>query len=100
MTAIKDLPYPLSLCVQLLHHAAWGCVQTQDKTASEICAAAGQFFDEATIAEAQDVLCGRSTKQYGCPHKWIDLRTQVIESGEACLECGTIRSGNIKKEPT
>lgn len=101
MTALSDLPYPLRLCTELLHYSAWGCAQTADLKASEIRIAVGQFFDQATIAEAEAILCGRSNVQYGCEHSWQDIRNQVIESGEACLKCGVIRAGNIQveKEP-
>jgi hypothetical protein len=29
-----------------------------------------------------------------CDHSWIDVRNEVVESGEMCLKCGAIRAGN------
>jgi hypothetical protein len=29
-----------------------------------------------------------------CAHKWIDARNAVVESGEICLKCNSMRAGN------
>lgn len=29
-----------------------------------------------------------------CDHEWTDARNEVVESGEICLKCMTIRAGN------
>lgn len=29
-----------------------------------------------------------------CVHKWTDMRNKIIQSGEICLKCGTVRAGN------
>ena len=57
---VKDLPYPLGLCVELLWHAGVLCEKTQDMKASQIQDAVSVFFDEAIVKEANDIICGRS----------------------------------------
>lgn len=29
-----------------------------------------------------------------CDHQWIDVRNEVVLSGEMCITCGAIRAGN------
>lgn len=29
-----------------------------------------------------------------CQHEWIDVRNEIIESGELCTKCHAIRAGN------
>lgn len=29
-----------------------------------------------------------------CPHKWVDARNKVVQSGEFCRNCGVMRAGN------
>lgn len=90
---LADLPYPLRLCTELLHFAAFSCEKTQGLTGGEIKKLAGGFFDEAMIAEAVAILTDRSKVDYECQHEWQDIRNGVIESGEACFKCGRLRSG-------
>ena len=59
MTTVQELPYPLRLCVELLHHAALAGHKTQNMTSSQIKEAAGLFFDDETVTKATDILCGR-----------------------------------------
>jgi hypothetical protein len=61
---VNDLPYPLRLCVELLGYAGLSCPKTQDMTANQIKEAASVFFDDAMIAEATDILCGRPKNIY------------------------------------
>jgi hypothetical protein len=61
MTMLKDLPYPLRLCVEMMNFAVHS-PKTQDKKPSEIKEMLGGFFDGDVIAEATDILCGRSEK--------------------------------------
>lgn len=61
---VNDLPYPLRLCVELLAYTGMSCEKTKNMTASQIKDAAFVFFDDAMIAEATDILCGRSDKVY------------------------------------
>jgi len=35
-----------------------------------------------------------------CPHEWVDARNQYVESGEFCLKCHAIRSGNLALRAT
>jgi hypothetical protein len=61
---VNDIPYPLRLCVEVLGYAGILCPKTKDMTASEIKTAAAVFFDEEMVAEATDILCGRSKNTY------------------------------------
>lgn len=33
-----------------------------------------------------------------CPHEWKDIRNKVVESGEMCFKCGSLRAGNEGEE--
>ena len=33
-----------------------------------------------------------------CDHEWVDARNDVIESGEICLSCMSVRAGNEATE--
>lgn len=59
---LSSLPYPLRLCVSLLHYAAFLSEKTADKTGAQVKASVLEFFDEATLAEALKVLYGPETK--------------------------------------
>lgn len=30
-----------------------------------------------------------------CDHEWTDARNEVVQSGEICLKCNTLRAGNV-----
>jgi hypothetical protein len=32
-----------------------------------------------------------------CNHEWVDVRNEVVESGEMCIRCNSVRAGNISK---
>lgn len=53
---LADLPYPLRLCVEMMHYSVWLCPKTQDKKASEVQAMLLQFFDAADIDRAVAML--------------------------------------------
>ena len=57
---LKDLPYPLRLCVEMMHYAAWMSDETKDMRPSEVRQHLRAFFDEALIDEATNVLTGRT----------------------------------------
>lgn len=61
MTSLRDLPYPLRLCVEMMNFAVHS-PKTQDKKPSEIKEMLGGLFDAEMIAEATDILCGRNEK--------------------------------------
>lgn len=58
MSDLDAIPFPTSLCVQLLFFAAHSCTQTQDKRATEIKAAAAFFFTDKEISDAVKHLSG------------------------------------------
>ncbi|WP_093114002.1 hypothetical protein [Pseudomonas sp. bs2935] len=35
-----------------------------------------------------------TAKPDACDHDWVDARNQYVKSGELCVKCGAIRSGN------
>jgi len=57
---LKDLPYPLRLCVEMMHYAAWMSDETKEMRPSEVRQALRAFFDDALIDEATNVLTGRA----------------------------------------
>lgn len=57
---LKDLPYPLRLCVEMMHYAAWMSEETKEMRPSEVRHALRAFFNDALIDEATNVLTGRT----------------------------------------
>ena len=58
---LKDIEYPLRLCVELMHFSALGAEgKTEQKTGPEIKEAMAFFFTEEQIEAAQDILIGKN----------------------------------------
>lgn len=55
---LKDLPYPLRLCVEMMHYAAWMSDETKEIRPSEVRQVLLKFFDGALIDEATSILTG------------------------------------------
>ena len=34
-----------------------------------------------------------------CNHNWVDARNEAVVSGEICLKCNSVRSGNQERAP-
>ena len=56
---LKDLSYPLRLCVEMMLYAAWIGNETKGMMPSEARHALSAFFDDALIDEATNILTGR-----------------------------------------
>jgi hypothetical protein len=54
--------------------------------------AAAQFRE--LVAEANEALAATPAREDEgrCEHDWIDIRNEVIESGEMCSHCGALRA--------
>jgi hypothetical protein len=59
---INDVPYPLRLCVKMMHYAAF-CERTENMRAGEINDALRPFFDDAIISQSVDIITGRTPDQ-------------------------------------
>ena len=57
---LKGIPYPLRLCVEMLHYCGLSNEKTQDMKASEIKDNLRVFFTDEQIQEAQDILADDS----------------------------------------
>lgn len=59
MATLKDIEYPLRLCVEMMHFAGLGASgKTEDMTASEIKDALRVFFTDEQIDESARILSG------------------------------------------
>jgi len=56
---ISDVPYPLRLCVEMLHYCAMSNEKTEEMKSSEIKDNLLVFFTKDQIQAAQDILCGK-----------------------------------------
>lgn len=65
---LSELPYPLRLCVEMMHYAAWMSDQTKEMRPSEVRKALSAFFDDATMDEAVSILTGRTPNVRHEPH--------------------------------
>ena len=66
-----DLPYPLRLCVEMMHYAALTSDMTREMRPSDVRQALSKFFDDAMIEEASNILTGRaSTISGNSSKKW------------------------------
>ena len=59
----KELEFPLSLCVQMLHYCVWNNKLTEDMRLSEIKEYLGYFFTEDLIEEAQKIMIGEKENE-------------------------------------
>lgn len=57
---LSELPYPLRLCVEMMHYAAWMSDQTKEMRPSEVRQALSAFFDDTTMDAAVNILTGRT----------------------------------------
>lgn len=57
---LSELPYPLRLCVEMMHYAAWMSDQTKEMRPSDVRQALRAFFDDALIDEATNIITGRT----------------------------------------
>lgn len=55
---LKDLPYPLRLCVEMMFYAVFTSDTTKYMQSSEVRQALRAFFDDALIDEATNILTG------------------------------------------
>lgn len=55
---LKSLPYPLRLCVEMMHYAAWMCDETKEMRPSEVRKLLRAFFNDSIIDEATAILNG------------------------------------------
>lgn len=48
--------------------------------------------------EFENEMLGRSVSRFMklCDHEWVDARNEAVESGEVCIRCWKIRSGNAE----
>ena len=58
MMSIKDIEYPLRLCVEMLHYCALSNELTSDKRPSELKDMLKAFFTDEQIDESVKLLCG------------------------------------------
>lgn len=58
------------------------------KAASQVAGFPAKHLRDARIA------LSTTAKPEACDHDWVDARNQYVKSGELCVKCGAIRSGN------
>jgi len=57
---LNDVPYPLRLCVEMLHYCGLSNKKTENMKASEIKDNLRVFFTDEQIKKAQNILTGDS----------------------------------------
>ena len=62
MMQLRDVEYPLRLCVEMLHYCAIFNELTKDKSSSEVKEMLKAFFTDEQIEESFKLLCGSTDK--------------------------------------
>lgn len=57
---LQEIPFPLRLCVEMLHYSAFMSPQAANKTGAEVVKELEAFFAPELIAEARAILTGNS----------------------------------------
>ncbi len=60
-----------------------------------LCIAMARIETERASA-ANWLTLARGPQATDCNHEWSDARNKVVQSGEVCLKCYAIRSGNTR----
>lgn len=58
-----------------------------------------EYFDQEMRGAVDDLRAHCQPAPLQCDHDWIDLRNEVIESGEMCSKCKLVRAGNAQPLP-
>lgn len=60
-----------------------------------------QLFNGRWYVTKDDALCGMTAvlrrcqeQAVPCVHHWVDIRNEIIQSGEWCRKCNVVRAGN------
>jgi len=49
---------------------------------------------------AESIMNAVSPPPPRCDHNWVDARNEIVQSGELCLKCFSIRAGNSSEKKT
>ena len=82
-----------------IHGESLGLYNMSKEDANRFCSeirakVTGYKYDWHYIAGRVHMLVMKESIVTPCDHEWVDARNQVVKSGEFCLKCNSIRSGN------